>query len=241
MEEAKTVTQSKRASFPKLLEFLSSRKYLIGLTEQMLGTVPKDPAVYASFIESKKPAFVVEDESAHVPVLTEDEEADKLEKKGWTGFMTDPEKGLYIFDYMVLGFLKAAAEALGEMIKTTKVSKDGTSITDRLKGLKGKIDRCVFVFPRRIYLDKAEPDGVVERPLRAQTRQGPRVTLARSDAVAAGTKIAFEIKIVPNKDIDFDMIEFLLQYGELSGLGQFRNGSYGRFSVESVEEKAATK
>ena len=76
-------------------------------------------------------------------------------------------------------------------------------------------------------------DGVVERPLRAQTMQGPRVTLARSDYMNAGTKLTFEIKVVESaKEFTVEVVKSLFEYGELQGLGQFRNGSYGRFTVE---------
>jgi len=182
-------------------------KIRLRLTEPMLGTVPKDPEVYKSYIETKKPESVNEDE--HLTV-------DKIEEKGWTGFHKD-EGGLFIYDYMIRGFLKNAGNIL----------KDGLKI----KNIKSKIDNVVFVFPRRIYLGTPKPDGVLERPLRAITMQGPRVSLARSEYVNAGTEIEFEITILPNKEITDDTIRELLLYGQYCGLGQFRNGSYGRFEV----------
>jgi hypothetical protein len=188
---------------------------------EMLGTVPKDPEIYKSFIESKKPAGIEENEAATV---------EKIEDKGWTGFHSD-DNGLFIYDYMIRGFLKNAGEVLQSTIDVEK-EKKGVVSREKLKGIRGKIDRFVFVFPRKIYLDgKTEPDGVVERPLRAMTMQGPRVTLARSDSVNEGINLFFSIKLVPNKEISWEIIEKLLEYGELCGLGQFRNGSYGRFEV----------
>lgn len=184
----------------------------IELVEPMLGTVPKDPAVYATFIETKKPNEIEENESLTV---------EQIEQKGWTGFHKD-EKGYFIYDYMIRGFLKNAGNILKESLK--------------IKALASKIDKFVFVFPRRIYLPIKELTDVLERPLRAMTMQGPRVTLARSDTVPAGTCLQFTIQLLPC-EIDMETLESLFEYGELCGLGQFRNGSYGRFIVTKFQVK----
>lgn len=184
-------------------------KIKITLTEDMLGTVPKDAEIYATYIASKAPPSV--------DTIDEIESVEKTEEKGWTGFHSD-EKGLFIFDYMIRGFLKNAGNILKDELK--------------IKNLKSKIDNTIFVFPRKIHLGKDKPDGVCERPLRAMTMQGPRVTLARSDTVLAGTSFELTIEILPNKEITSEKIIQMLEYGKFCGLGQFRNGSYGRFSFE---------
>jgi hypothetical protein len=173
----------------------------------MLGTVTKDPEVYKTYIESKKPETITEDEYLTV---------EKIEEKGWTGFHKD-ENGLFIYEYMVKGFLKQAGNVLKDVVK--------------IKALRSKLDDYIFISPRRLYLGKQEPDGVIERPLRAMTMMGPRVTLARSDYVSAGTSVSFEIVLVPHKEVKWEVIDTLFEYGKLSGLGQFRNGGYGRFIV----------
>ena len=126
--------------------------------------------------------------------------------------------------------LKNAGEVLQQGIEVEK-EKKGVVSKEKLRGIRGKIDKYVFISPRRIYLGKREPDGYVERPLRAMTMQGPRVSLARSDYVKEGLEIEFEIELIKNKEITWDIIEMLLSYGKYCGLGQFRNGSYGRFEV----------
>ena len=207
--------------------FYTEKEVQIVLTTEMLGTVPKDPEIYKNYIESKKPVDVTENESTTV---------EKIEEKGWTGFHRDPVSNmLFIYDYMIRGFLKSAGEVLQQNI-TVEKEKKGVISNEKLKGIKGKIDKYVFVFPRHIFLGKEAPDGVVERPLRAMTMQGPRVTLARSDYVNAGTRLNFTIKLLKNKEIGWDIITDLLKYGELAGLGQFRNGSYGRFMVERFKD-----
>jgi len=184
------------------------KNYRIELLTEMLGTVTKDPDVYKTYIESKKP----EAKNGEDEYLT----VEKMEEKGWTGFHKD-EDGLFIYEYMLKGFLKNAGNVLKDILK--------------IKALRSKIDNYVFVQPRRIHLGKAEPDGYVERPLRAMTAQGPRVTLARSDKIDAGLVLNFEVILIPHKEITWGTLDTLFAHGELMGLGQFRNGGYGRFSV----------
>jgi hypothetical protein len=183
----------------------------------MLGTVAMDPHIYKTYIESKKPEIhEAEDESATV---------EKMEEKGWTGFHKD-ENGLFIFEYMVKGFIKEAGNVLKEVDEVN------------IKNLRSKLNNYVFVSPRRIYLGQNERDGVLERPLRAMTPRGERIALARSDYVNAGKELEFTISLIPHKDLNWALIERLLKHGELMGLGQFRNGGYGRFEVVSVEDVA---
>lgn len=182
-------------------------KIKIELTTQMLGTVTKDPEVYKTYIESKKPESI--DEKEYLTV-------EKIEEKGWTGFHKD-DKGLFIYEYMIKGFLKHAGNVLKDIVK--------------IKALRSKIDNYVFISPRRIYLNQDKPDGIIERPLRAMTAQGPRVTIARSDYIKEGKKIEFEVTLIPHKEITIKKIMELFKYGELMGLGQFRNGGYGRFKI----------
>jgi len=77
-----------------------------------------------------------------------------------------------------------------------------------------------------------KPDGCLERPLRAMTMQGPRVTLARSDMIEAGATIDATIRVIGHKEVNEELLYELLGYGEFKGLGQFRNGSYGSFTFE---------
>lgn len=186
----------------------------VRLLTEILGTVPKDKKVYKTYIESKKPEGQKEDETATVQ---------EIEEKAWTGFHSD-EKGLFVYDYFIKGFFKHSGN----------VQKDHLTI----KALRSKLDDFLFVAPRRVYLGRTEPDGVLERPLRAMTPLGPRVTLARSDYVDAGTEFSFALTALKHKDIKWpEVIPALLEYGLVMGFGQWRNGGYGRFEVVRCEEK----
>lgn len=188
-----------------------SKQVQIRLLTELLGTVPMDKNIYSTYIESLRPQ------------TTEDEEVETVEEreeKGWTGFHKD-EKGFFVYDYYIKGFFKNAANVLKEDLK--------------IKNLKSKVSNLLFIQPRKIYLNCNKADLVVERSLRAQTAQGPRITLARSDALNAGRIIDFEVTLLTGKDeLKVDIIEKLLEYGKYQGLGQFRNGGYGRFEVVSV-------
>ena len=184
-----------------------TRDYKIVLTEDMLGTVPKDKEIYKTYIESQKPITITDNESITV---------EEIEEKGWTGFHKN-ENGLFVYDYLIKGFIKHAGNVLREIVG--------------IKQMKSKLSDFVYVMPRKIYLGKQEPDGVFERPLRASTPQGERVCLARSDYVKAGTELSFKILMIPHKEINWKVVDRLMEHGELMGLGQFRNGSFGRFTV----------
>jgi hypothetical protein len=186
-------------------------KIKITLTEDMLGTVPKDKAIYTTYIGGLKPPGT--------PSLENElEDVVEAEEKGWTGFHRDGN-GLFVLDYYIKGFLKHSANVQKETLG--------------IKALRSKITDFVFVFPRKVYLGKKEPDGVFERPRQGMTPQGPKTSLARSDYVAAGTKFAFELRFFPpHKEITRKVIESILEYGAYMGFGQFRNGSFGRFTFE---------
>jgi hypothetical protein len=196
---------------------MEEKHFRIELITEMLGTVPKDPDIYKTYIESKKPEEITEEEYLTIK---------RIEEKGWTGFHSD-ENGLFIYDYMIRGFLKNAGNVLKESLN--------------LRSVKSKIDQFVFVFPRKIYLGKMEPDGNLKRSLRVMGPSGPRVCIVKSDLVNAGTILDFRIKIIPNRNISMKTIDQIMEYGQLCGIGQFRNGSYGRFIVQKIEDHSGSK
>jgi hypothetical protein len=161
---------------------------------------------------------------------------------------------LFTYDYTVRGFLKESSNALRQIA------------AHDVKGCRGKIDQFVFAYPRRIpflaekthaadrkaggcgcgpegatgcFLIHA-PHDVLERPLRADTPLGPRVALARSDLLNAGTRLEFDLKILWPKVFTEEILRMCFERGEMLGFGQFRTGSYGRFTytLDCVEVEA---
>lgn len=188
-------------------------KVRIRFTEMLLGTVAKDKAVYAKYIATKAPT--PEDGEAEIETVEE------VEEKGWTGFHKEDDGRLFVFDYFVKGFFKHAGNVLKKIIE--------------IEALRSKITEYMFIMPRKIYLGKTKPDGVYERPLRAQTAQGPRISLARSDYVDAGTEIEFEIELLPHPQLKEKTLKRILEHGRLMGMGQHRGGGFGRFEVVEID------
>jgi hypothetical protein len=185
-------------------------KLVLTLKEPMLGTVPKNAAIYRTYIADKATEAAGDEECATVPVS---------EDKGWTGFHTDAD-GPFMYDYMVKGFLKEASSTFNGL--------------RGVKNLRSKVEHFVFVEPRRIRLPAIAPEPL-ERPLRAMTAQGPRVALTRSDLIPAGGVITFNIRMIDGP-ISRPLLCDLLDYGAFQGLGQWRNASYGSFTytIEDV-------
>lgn len=213
---------------------------VLTLTEPMLGTVPKNKDVYTEYIASKLVDRKGEEKAAaetgsdqgtvslDIVDAADEEVATVLpdSQKGYTGFHTDDGGKAFIYDYQVKGFLKEAGNALKDLLGDARVT-----------ALKSKIDSYVFVYPRRIYLN-AKLEEPLERPLRAMTMQGPRVTLVKSDVCPAGTSLTVTLKVFPHKDLKEDTLTSLLDYGQFLGLGQWRTGSYGRFTYELSKAQA---
>jgi hypothetical protein len=65
------------------------------------------------------------------------------------------------------------------------------------------------------------------------TMQGERVALAESEQIGAGATVEFEIRMLA--DNLRDTIVQALDYGALKGLGQWRNGGFGKFTYQIVE------
>lgn len=187
-------------------------KYRVKLTftEPILGTVPMDKEVYKAYIQS-----LSTDEM-------EVETVENREERGWTGFHKEDEQP-FLFDYVIKGFFKDACGLL-RRASDTKSAK--------LRAHKKVIDGLVFIVERRLLftLPPDEDIGVLERPLRAATAQGERITLARSDTCPAGTTLEFTLAILGG--VSEVLLKEWLDYGALRGIGQWRNASYGRFTYE---------
>lgn len=144
---------------------------------------------------------------------------DSLEK-ATTGFHRNEAGDPVLYDYQVKGFLKEAAGVF-----------NGAANGAGVKNLKSKLAATVFVRPRLISLSAPGEMSMNERPLRAMTMQGPRVGLARSEELPAGTTLTAEFHVL-KPEINESLLRELLDYGEYQGLGQWRSGSWGSFTYE---------
>ena len=186
-------------------------------TECLLGTLSGNPDIAEEFIASKHPDGPQDDE-LHAELPKGDVE------KSSTIFPREGGKP-FIWDYQIKGFLKDACSML-RRVKDTKSSK--------LTAYKKVIDGLIFPGPRKIFIDVVGDISWCERPLRAQTAQGERIALARSESVPVGSSITFDITCLADKYIK--LVEEWLDYGSLRGLGQWRNSGKGRFTWELVSK-----
>ena len=195
------------------------KKYRVRVefTEPLLGTVPLDRDVFTTYVNGKAPSGI--DAADELDTLTVDEQIEK----GTTGFhRVDGQPILY--DYVIKGFMKDACGML---------RRDKESGSSKISAYKRIIDGMMFVMPRRIPITVVGELGILERPLRAQTAQGERVALARSETVPVGSFIEFSILTMG--DVKQAWLDEWFTYGELRGMGQWRNASYGRFTYTITE------
>ena len=191
---------------------MDTYQIVLTFTEPLLGTVPLNEEVYKDYIQSKRPDGPegIEDE---LETLTVDEEMEK----GTTGFHRIDGVPI-LYDYVIKGFFK---DACGMLRRTSD------SASAKLPAYRKVIDGLVFAKPRQIPISVNGAEFMLERPLRAQTAQGERVALARSEALPIGSSLEFTILVLGT--VKQSLLEEWLTYGALRGLGQWRSASYGSF------------
>lgn len=187
--------------------------------EPLLGTSPANSEIYREFIGSKAPdAASVEDEVASLG-------ADAVAEKGMTVFPRLEDGTPFLWDYQIKGFFKDACGVL------RKVPGKRSA---KIKAYKKEIDGLIFPQPRKIPLVLSGPVRECQRPLRAQTAQGERVSLTMSEEVPEGSAVEFDIVCLD--DGQADNVREWLDYGALRGIGQWRNSGKGRFTWEELPE-----
>lgn len=194
-------------------------KLTLIFTEPLLGTVSLDPEIYAAWIAKNVP------DAKSLKEELETLGTEEVLEKGTTGFhRVDGVPILY--DYVIKGFLKDACSMLRRVSDT---------LSHGIRAYRKIIDGLVFVTPRRIPINlNGSEITFLERPLRAQTAQGERIALARSETVAPGATITFMLSVLGA--VKETQLREWFDYGALRGLGQWRNASYGRFTYEMAQQ-----
>ena len=195
-------------------------KVRLTFTEDLLGTASANPEIHEEFIASKAP----KPETAAEEVAAIDVEA--AIEKAMTVFPRMTDGTPFIYDYQIRGFFKEACGALKNV---------NGKLSSKIKAHKKKVDNHIFVEPRQIPLDMhGQKIDRCQRPLRAGTPQGERVTLANSEVAPEGTTIEF--KVICLIDEDVEAVKEWLEYGALKGLGQWRNSGKGRMCWEELDD-----
>jgi hypothetical protein len=186
-------------------------------TESMLGSAPNNKELMESYIASKAPdAMSMAEEIEAVG-------AEEVLEKSMTVFPRHEGKPI-LYDYQIKGFFKDSCGALRK-VKGTHSSK--------IKAYKKEIDGLIFVSPRHIEIRFEGEMGNCQRPLRASTPLGERIALANSEEIPAGAVLEFDVTCLADEQVE--LVKEWLEYGQLRGLGQWRNSGKGRFVCEVAE------
>lgn len=202
------------------------RVRLTGITP-ILGSVPMSKEIFDKFIATKAKTEAEKQGAASDSTFVREDEEEKA-----TQFYRNHKGELVLRGYQIKGFLKEALYVL----------RDSLGITNA----KSKADNYVFIdstiLIKREGQTVTRPDGFFQRPLKAMTMQGPRISLASSEQLDPEWVLEFTITLLTgvkgtpkSKALDMDMIREALDYGELKGLLQFRNGGFGSFTWEELD------
>lgn len=154
---------------------MEEMKVRMTFLEEVLGTASADKEVHRTYIASKAPdALKIEEE---VEVLG----VDAVEEKAMTVFPKKDGKP-FCYDYQIKGMFKDSCGMLRKVKNT---------LSSKIKAYKKEIDGLIFIKERCIPYNFDGDIGTCQRPLRAQTAQGERVSLANSETVPAGATIEF--------------------------------------------------
>lgn len=204
--------------------------------EDILGTASGNPALHTEYIASKAPD--AETMQAEIEAIG----ADRMVEKSMTIFPRNENGEEILWPYQVKGFFKSAQQTLNRL-------EDKKSPL-YLSAFKSKIDNLVFCKSTQDRWGATGtgivihwPEGVeesydCERPLRAETAQGPRIALAHSETCPAGSWIEIDVLTRDDK-LEKNIVEWF-NSGVYIGIGQWRSSDKGRFVWELLDESGKT-
>lgn len=229
-------------------------KFDIEFTEEILGSNPADPVAYVDFIGRKA---IPDVQGNHIPTLAEikegvdeadqetkdliqtleddaatsDDEAPNAQKEIPLTIFLKENGRPYLLSHMFKGLLKSAYRALHRCDGNEPLAKRTHALSAGVQ----VIDTGIFPQPKKIFLELPEGAqmGYCMRSLRAKTAQGDRIALALSESLPAGTKCHIEFLIL--SDTWEGILQNWMLYGQLSGIGQWRNSGKGAFIITNYE------
>lgn len=203
---------------------MKEMKVRLTFTENLLGTASGDPEIHRNFIAAKAPdAKTREEEVAAVGV-------EDVVEKSMTIFPRNADGTPILWEYQIKGFFKDACGCLKRVTGTQ---------SSKIKAYKKEIDGLIFLKEKEGIPIRFDGEiGTCQRPLRGKTAQGERISLANSESISAGATVEFTVMCLSDS-LMAAVVEWL-DYGELRGIGQWRNSGKGRFTWEDIgaREKA---
>ena len=204
----------------------------ITFVEEILGTAASDRNIHEAYIASKAPdKKSKEEEVAAIGV-------EEFIERSMTVFPRNAAGEKVLWGYQLKGAFKSAQKVLNAL--TEKKAKLN------MPAYKGKIDTMIFIKsvdsswddPDRglvIHIPEGKKSEDCQRPLRAETAQGPRVALAHSETCPAGSWVEFDVM---SRNPSFEPnIRQWLDDGRYYGIGQWRNSGKGRYRWEEIPVK----
>jgi len=219
------------------MQFADEMRVRITFLEEALGTLSNNKEVFSEFIASKSPdASTVEEE---IEAIGKEE----YENKQMTVFPRNSEGDIFIYDYQWKGFFKEAGKAMNRIpdSKTKRlkafvqiINKNIFIKADVPDNIKGRIERKKRSRQILLKLPEGASMGCCQRPLRGQTAQGERISLASSETIPEGTVCEFTICMQDDKYKK--VIEEWLDCGEFLGTLQWRNSGKGTFVWDELDD-----
>lgn len=204
----------------------------ITFIEEILGTASGNQALHSEYIASKAPdAETMKQEVAAIGV-------ERTTEKTMTIFPRNDRDEEILWPYQIKGFFKSAQKTANMISEKNRFPY--------LTAYKSKIDNLIFVKAVQDewgqqgtgivihYPEGIEDSPDCERPLRAETAQGPRVALAHSETCPKGSWCEFDVLTRDDK-LEYNIHEWL-NSGIFYGIGQWRNADKGRFVWELLDE-----
>ena len=222
------------------------------LTKEMLGTNPLNPLTLDKFIIERQKKLIAKQNSVEdhdnpyykakqisadrqekeLAALEENKDNTSLglDDKGVTCFFRHEDKPA-IGSHMILGFLKAANSALSKTAYYRRgvVMRDD-AFTNSIINQHCSVPTEFIIPDKDIVRDNSGMPFYLQRPILCSTPKGARTSLARSEQIPAGAKLNFTLQVLKNSPLTTEHLETLFSYGEMKGLGQWRNAGYGTFS-----------
>ena len=213
--------------------FPEEMRVRLTFTDEILGTAAARKDLHEAYIASKAPDAKTREQE--IAALGTEEAI----KNAMTIFPKNEDGQPMLWPYQVKGFFKSAQGMMNMCVDKS----DRKNAKTYMPSYKSKIDNLIFIKACNAE-DYCDHQGIVihipegkemdncERPLRADTMQGPRVSLANSESCPAGSYIEFDVmargKLI-GRVMDW------LDFGRFNGLGQWRNSGKGAFVWEVLD------
>lgn len=192
-------------------------------------SLPRTREEIEKMLENRMPAKLPEDfisleeladEVAEKVGIEQDEEELKY---GWATFPRNDD-GVYYEGRCVRGHIKDCANQVKG------------AMHPEVKALKAKVANKVYVMTDVIPLMRngeqvKEFDGTVQRFIQVMTAKGPRSTIKFVDYVEKPV-LAFQLNVLDDDVITDDILDAILEYGAVHGMGQERSQSWGRYAYQ---------